>query len=589
MYIRSIDRYHIALTVWVFLLAACPILLPARSDRLTSPTLKCTTIQPYHPEHGIEITHRVLDDLAHLRPSMLRVEFIGEYDPQKNIRYQIYDYLVDELARRDIAILGLIDYQSVAWSDRAEWATEAFRKRFVQRTEEIVARYARRANPIRHWEIWNEQDIAVEGFNVRIEPEPYARILIEAYHAIKAIDPGATVVFGGLSSKGFEYEENYLADVYATQPIRDHHRERGYHPFDVVAVHPYPEIFKNPNPGMGNLLNTKVKAVMNANGDRHKKVWLTEMGWATCRSHNACVTEKQQADFLTSSFLLCESLRDPAFPDDPPYVERYFWFKYDSFSPDDEWGLVSRNRARRKPSYFAFLNLTEPGPEPTRPPVVPGEFAPVWGAVSDSALPVRVANDDLLEGMLPTRIEGSLPAEAVGGVAALTNGLFDANPATLRLADHARPALRLRYEFPAPVHLEEVRVFAGHLGEGGYRAFQSNDIYINGAPAKLELNTGDYEQVSPSEDGKSGTAVSVVRWRAPEGQRFVATNVRILEIVAWATSSYNFDFRDRWCPVLDSTRDNEGAGPAYYAPILKEIDAIGVPAASVNSSGALAR
>ena len=73
-------------------------------------------------------------------------------------------------------------------SGPAEWETEAYRTRFVQRVEELVAHFKDRTYPIKHWEIWNEEDLSLEGFDVRIEPRPYALLLIAAYDAIKSID-----------------------------------------------------------------------------------------------------------------------------------------------------------------------------------------------------------------------------------------------------------------------------------------------------------------------------------------------------------------------------------------------------------------
>ncbi len=529
-------------------------------------TFKCTTVQPYHPASGIEITTRVLDDLEYLNPDMIRIEFITEPggDP---VNYAVYDCIVDQFAARDIRVLGLIDYQSAPWKEKTDWATDEFRTVFTARVREIVSHYAKHKTPIRHWEIWNEQDIHEEAFNVRVEPEPYARLLVDAFHAIKSIDPEATVVFGGISPKGFEYEENYLEDFYATQPIREHYEKYGYHPFDVIACHPYPETFKNPRKGLAKVMNERIKAVMNRNHDRHKRVWITELGWSS-----SAVSEARQADYLTASFELLSMLRDPEFPDDVPYVERYFWFKYDSFSPNDKWGLVPRNRTRQKPAYFAFLNLTPPGSTAPPPPVVPGENSPVWDGDSDADLPVRVSSEDLLQGKTPSLLQGE-PVAGAASLARLTNGLFDSGSETVLLADYTSPALRIRYYFETPVDVREVRVFAGHLNDGGYRAFTSTDIYVNGEPGILELNTGTYGQASPE---TAEGAVSVARWRNDDDS-FVAANVKLLDLVFWCTSTFNYDFRDRWSPVQNPDKDKDGGGPAYYAPILKEIDVLGAP------------
>ncbi len=561
--------------VWLvasgILFSLAPALAGAQ-QRLTRPDLKCLGGPGYNPGAGITYSRRAADDIAWLNVKMLRVEFIGENDPAKTINYAAYDHIVDEAAKRGARILGLLDYQTAAWSDRAEWATDAFRARFVARTAEIAAHYASRPNPIRHWEIWNEEDLNVPEFNVRIEPEPYARLLAECYTAIKSIDAGATVTIGGISPKGFLYATNYLNEVYNAQATQDFYLENGFYPFDVVAVHPYPETFLRRPGDLAGVLNTRVKAIMDAHGDSAKKVWLTEMGW-----NSSQVSENYQATCLTQTFLAMDAL---------PYVERYFWFCYQDFGTVDLWGLYAAG-GRKKPSWTAFFNLTEPGPEP------PQDYCescvildpPVWNGTSDADLPYQVLADDLLAGRLAEIVSGGFHGANVGGVAELTNGLFDSNPLTLVLADYSHPALHLRYRFETPVDLREVRVFAGHSGDTGNRAFQSVDFYVNGQPAALELLTGPYGA------GSGGArAVSLLRWAPPAGETHVARRVETLEILSWCVSDLNSLFLDRWDPIADPDRDTDGAGPAFVAPILKEIDALGEPSPpSAPRSGLLVR
>jgi len=552
------------------LLVSCTLLFSPRLAlaELKSPELKGISVPSYYPETGILFNRRVADDVGYLNPDMIRIEFICESNDAINMK--AYDYLADQAAARGMKILGLIDYQSLKALSSDEWATGAFRTRFTNRVKEIVRHFQGRTNPIRHWEIWNEEDLDLGFPDYRIEPEPYALLLIDAYHAVKKIDEGSTVVLGGISPVGFEYESNYLEELYQTTALTDHYTSYGCHPFDVVGCHPYPEgsVFVDPDPGMGNLLNTKIKAVMNANGDRGKKVWLTEMGWNT-QYH----TEQQQALYLEKSYYLMESLTDPAYPGDPPYVERYFWFTYSDFQGGNLWGLVTSNYSREKPSYQKYLELSGPGyippPTPTPPP---GQQPPVVNGKTDADLPCRVSDSDLVEAMIPAIVSGGFHPASQGDASNLTNGLFDANYLTLVLADYSDPALRVRFEFPEPVDITEVRIFAGHDRDSGNRAFQSNDIYVNGHPAALELNTGSYGQVATG-----WSAVSLVRWLPPEGEKVAAKNVHSLDILMWCTSTLSSDFVDRWSPLDDPEKDWDGAGPAFVAPLIKEIDVFGQP------------
>lgn len=565
-----------AILVLSVLLAACggkrefdwaserPTVVP-----LTRPSIKGTTIQPYHPETGIDVTHRVLEDLRHLDVKMVRIEFIAEYGPGRPINYEAYDYVFRELGRRGIAVLGLIAYQSTEWEEEEEWGTDAFREHFVERTREIVSHYHDFEYPVRHWEIWNEQDLDAPNFFVRIEPEPYAALLRDSYEAIKAIDPDATVLMGGISPKYFEYEDrdNYLEQMYQTTVMQDYFALHGRYPFDAVACHPYPEVFNDPDPAdpdtpsLARVLNERIKAVMNRHGDAEKKVWLTEMGWNS--AHN---NEAVQATGLAKSFAVVDRLVDPENPQLGPYVEHYTWFKYDSWHRNEEWGLVDRTRGRRKPAWHAFAALT---PTHGQPPadVQPGDGAPVWGQSSDVGLSVRMRRDDLLAGLVPDVLSGSLQQ---GSLSSLTDGRWHPDPEAVRPADgrNAEP-LHLRYTLPSPIVFHGLRSFAGQYGEGGRRAFQNIRIAVNGGPwLDGHLTTGNYGQTVPDPEG-SGSSVIVFQPPTP------IRNVRTIDIVYYPVTSLYGEFRDPWSPLAHPRRDTDGADPGTIATQIQEIDVTG--------------
>ncbi len=537
---------------------------------LSRPEIKSSTVQPYHPDTGIDVTTTVLDDLEYLDIEFVRIEFIAEYPPDGSINYAAYDYLVDEFQKRDIQILGLIDYQSLPHDGPDSWTTDEFRQRFVERTREIVAHYSSKGEPIRYWEIWNEQDLSVPEFDVRVPPEPYGKLLVESYHSIKKIDPKAQVVLGGISPKGFEYpdREHYLKELYETDALQEHYAKHGYHPFDIAACHPYPEVFNDPAPGPGEtglaeVMNQRFKGVMNEYGDKDKKVWITEFGW-----NSGHVGRKFQAEALAKSFHVIDRLTDPEHPENGPYVDQYIWFKYDSWAPSEDWGLVDEFRARRKPAYDAFVKLEPLDGAPPELAQEPGENAPVFGTTSDRALPWQVSQEDLLQGEgVTARLGGGSLAE--GALALLANGVMDSGEQALRGLDGPwveRP--RVSYTFDTPVTVSEIRVFAGHEENGGYRAYQSHEILINGTTVAKDVRTGNYGQViTNSED----SAVSVARWE-PETP---VSGVHEIEIIIHATSSWNGDFRDRWTPYGSPEKDTDGTGPAYIAPIIKEIDVFG--------------
>jgi hypothetical protein len=90
----------------------------------------------------------------------------------------------------------------------------------------IVSQIVTHADPvIRDWEIWNEPD-SPQFFTG--SPQQYAMMLRTAHDAIKAVDPSANVLLGGISSSS---GMGWLAQVLAT-PGAD-----AVHAFDIANVH----------------------------------------------------------------------------------------------------------------------------------------------------------------------------------------------------------------------------------------------------------------------------------------------------------------------------------------------------------------
>jgi hypothetical protein len=89
-----------------------------------------------------------------------------------------------------------------------------------------ITQIVRRADPaIRDWEIWNEPDLASSFSGT---PLQYARMLRTAHDAIKAIDPQANVLLGGISGLS---GQNWLAQVFAAAG------PDAVHAFDIANIH----------------------------------------------------------------------------------------------------------------------------------------------------------------------------------------------------------------------------------------------------------------------------------------------------------------------------------------------------------------
>ena len=180
------------------------------------------------------------------------------------------------------------------------------------------------------WEVWNEPNS--DAFLRGADPAAYVRILRAAYPAIKAGDPDAAVVFGGV-----EYNDvDWLRRAYDAGA-------KGA--FDVLATHPYQGIADLPPEARDSTKWTlthasEVRRLMVDRGDAAKPIWFTEFGWSTHGVQSGVnwirgVDEPRQAAYLTATALLVAA--------EMPYVQRIYWYSdRDSTDGDpqyDNYGL----------------------------------------------------------------------------------------------------------------------------------------------------------------------------------------------------------------------------------------------------------
>ncbi|HEX5692251.1 MAG TPA: glycosyl hydrolase, partial [Roseiflexaceae bacterium] len=268
---------------------------------------------------------------------------------------------------------GLIDY-APAWNHGRNPPVDEWIHDWGNYVYQIVARYGRGNGPIKYWEVWNEPNLTVSGYETGLyEIKDYARILNVARAAIKAADPNATIVLGGLASvwsyppspTTYDYFD-YLAALGELGAWSD---------FDVMAVHPYRLDPPEGAPWRRDQQQTfptelgRIDELMQHYGA--KPLWLTELGWATDRGRFG-VSEDQQAQFLTRTYVMALA---------HPSVEKIFWYDFRNDSapgaPYDKpiynerehefhFGLLRRafpldpnNPTLRKPAFLAYRAMTQ--------------------------------------------------------------------------------------------------------------------------------------------------------------------------------------------------------------------------------------
>lgn len=269
---------------------------------------------------------------------------------------------------------------------------------FARFAATIVKRFAGR---VAAWEIWNEEDASL-WWASGPDPAAYADLLKATYPAIKAADPNATVVLGGLTGNDYEY----LSQVYA-------HGAKGS--FDAVGVHtdticdvvsPY-EILRNGRTDQrinrwSFLGYRTVHEIMLAQGD-NSPIWMTELGWSTSTQECSSgawagqkaggVSPQQQATFLLQAYHCLAQ---------DSYVQVGIWYGLQDIEPFDSsrgsYGLLGPS-LNPKPAYGALVDYTHKGDHLTEPcggqggPAI-SVTSPKAGARYTNTLPISVSASD---------------------------------------------------------------------------------------------------------------------------------------------------------------------------------------------------
>lgn len=232
---------------------------------------------------------RTLKAQAAAGVGMLRQTFRwDEIEPRKgDFAFGMHDGLVGEAAKAGITILPIVF--AVRPGEEAEpkkgvrvTATTTMPPRdmatFAQYATLLVKRYGRGgtfwtehpevpARPMTAWQIWNEPNIK-PYWGGRPNPAEYTEMLKVTSTAIRAVDPKAEIVTGGIpdSEQGIPLPD-YLKLLAAAGAKGS---------FDTLAVHPYSKTVD------GVISRTEdARNLLDRNGFTGVAVWITEVGWAT--------------------------------------------------------------------------------------------------------------------------------------------------------------------------------------------------------------------------------------------------------------------------------------------------------------------
>jgi hypothetical protein len=125
--------------------------------------------------------------------------------------------------------------------------------------------------PIRHWEVWNEENIVT--FAERPDPVGFAKLIRLSGRVLHRADPGSRVILGGLFGRPLQIPPNIGSGDFLSRFYRAGRVKRF---FDGVALHPYVADAGAMRPQIENL-----RRVMRVHHDAATPLYVTELGWGS--------------------------------------------------------------------------------------------------------------------------------------------------------------------------------------------------------------------------------------------------------------------------------------------------------------------
>src|SRR5947209_7446560 len=197
--------------------------------------------------------------------------------------WSVFDSVVAALAQHGMTWFPIVDY-SAAWaaaqpgnrlsppSSDSTFATyaAALAKRYGAAGEFWRMHPDLPYHPVEQWEIWNEEN---GGYFWQPSPDPsaYIDLYLAARSAIRAVDPTARAVVGGLT--GNATTNTFIDGMYRHRPDA-----RGQ--VDAIGLHPYPQDSAE-TAGSSLQLISSVRTHLNYLGDQNVPIEITEAGWTT--------------------------------------------------------------------------------------------------------------------------------------------------------------------------------------------------------------------------------------------------------------------------------------------------------------------
>lgn len=318
------------------------------------------------PDLNPGVVGRALDDDLALGVGWIRFDFAWDaIQPASPDTYDwsMFDTLVGAVTQRHLMLLPVLQYTPI-WARPQGCTSDHCRPADPGRFAAFAAACARRYVPlgVHAWEVWNEPN-TTGAWLPAPDPAGYALLASAASHAIKDVDPSATIVSGGLAPS-----ETGAGNLSQVDFLNGFAEAGGLSAIDAVGDHPYsfplpPSHYADWN-NWSQISATprSLHATLKLFGFPTMKVWATEYGAPTNGPGHGATTDNDtsitSADHVDETLQARMASQSVELAKRSPAIGALFWYTQTdagtSTSTRENFFGLRRFDGTAKPSYDAL-------------------------------------------------------------------------------------------------------------------------------------------------------------------------------------------------------------------------------------------